>query len=355
MPSRIPVAVLGATGAVGQRFVQLLADHAMFEIACLAASERSIGVKYADKTNWVLETPMPECVSGMEIEPVNINTLKEHDVRLVFSALPSQFATEIEVELAEEGFFVSSNASSHRMDPFVPILIPDINPDHLDVIRFQHERGWNGSLVTNSNCTTSGLVFGLKPLLKYGISSVHVTTMQAISGAGYPGVPSLDITENIVPFISGEEDKMAREPQKILGELGEGKIVPADFQISATCTRVPVINGHLETVFIGFESPPAVDEAARLLRDYSSEPQKMGLPSAPRPPIIVTDKPDRPQPRLDRMNGHPASAKGMAITIGKVQSFANGIKLVLLVHNTIRGAAGGSILAAEYAAKKGVI
>ncbi|MHA1916995.1 MAG: aspartate-semialdehyde dehydrogenase [Candidatus Ranarchaeia archaeon] len=353
--NKIKVAILGATGAVGQRFVSLLEDHPFFEIEALMASEKSTDKKYSEAVSWILDIPIPKQIRDVKLIPIEKKLLDILDVKVVFSAIPASFAGPIEEDFANDGLFVASNASSHRMAKDVPILIPDVNPDHIELLKIQREnRNWTtGALTTNSNCSTSGLVMALKPLeSKYGIDQVEVTTMQAISGAGYPGVPSLDITENIVPYIQGEEEKMETEPNKILGKLVKDHIEDANIKISATCTRVPVINGHLESVSLRLNQKPSLEEFEKTLRDYKSEPQSLNLPSAPNPPLVIMEQPNRPQPRKDRLNGSPDSAKGMATSIGKIKETPWGFKFLLLVHNTIRGAAGANILASEFALKK---
>jgi aspartate-semialdehyde dehydrogenase len=355
---KIGVAILGATGAVGQRFISLLENHPTFAITTLMASERSQGRTYKEAVSWILDTPIPANISDLEIKPLSTKSIQESDEKIVFSAIPASVAGSIEMKFAEKGYFVASNASSNRMVNDVPILIPDVNPSHLELIKLQREnRKWTtGALTTNSNCSTAGLVMSLKPLeMKYGIEYVQVTTMQALSGAGYPGVASIDITDNVIPHIKGEESKLEHEPNKILGNVTSTGITPASIPISATCTRVNTIDGHLEVVNIRLKETPNRAEFISTLQQYTSEPQSMNLPSAPQPPLIIMDQEDRPQPRKDRMNGTPETARGMAATIGKIKQTPEGFRYLLLSHNTIRGAAGTNILAAEYTLKKNLI
>ncbi|MHA2407668.1 MAG: aspartate-semialdehyde dehydrogenase [Candidatus Ranarchaeia archaeon] len=355
---KIGVAILGATGAVGQRFISLLENHPTFSVTTLMASERSRGKSYGDAVSWILDTPIPADISDLEVKPLSTKSTEGSDEEIVFSAIPASIAGPIEMEFAERGYFVASNASSNRMVKDVPILIPDVNPSHIELIKMQREnRKWTtGALTTNSNCSTAGLVMSLKPLeVKYGIEQVHVTTMQALSGAGYPGVASMDIIDNVIPHIKGEEAKLEQEPNKILGQVTTTGISHASIPITATCTRVNTIDGHLEVVNIKLKENPDRQEFINTLQQYTSDPQSLNLPSAPQPPIIVMDREDRPQPRKDRMNGHPETAKGMACTIGKIKETSNGFRYLLLTHNTIRGAAGTNILAAEYAIKKKLI
>jgi aspartate-semialdehyde dehydrogenase len=343
--AKIPVGVLGATGSVGQRFVSLLATHPWFEIAALTASERSAGQPYGEAAQWFQEQPLPEAVAAMEVLP----TAAPLPCRLLFSALDAAAADVAEDELARAGHFVVSNAKSHRMDPDVPLVVPEVNPDHLDLVSSQNRGG--GAIVTNPNCSTIGLVLALKPLADaFGISAVHVVTMQALSGAGIPGVPSLAAVDNLIPYIPGEEEKVEAETRKILGRLN-GAIDSASIEISAQCNRVAVIDGHTECVSVRFERPAALADVRAALASFTALPQELGLPMAPVPPIVVTDRPDRPQPRLDRGVG-----RGMAVTVGRLRPCpVFDVKFVALSHNTLRGAAGGSILVAELAVARGLV
>ncbi len=348
MPT-IKVAVLGATGTVGQRFIQLLQDHPWFEIAALTGSERTAGRTYGESCRWVLDHDMPANVRDMPIHGSDAHL----DTPLVFSALPSNVAGPIEERLAAAGHIVCSNASNHRMADNVPLLIPEVNPDHLGLIEIQRQqRRWSGAIVTNPNCTSTPLVMALHPLHRaFGVSKVLVVSMQALSGAGYPGVPSYDAGDNVIPYIGGEEPKVETEPQKMLGTFDGTQIKPASMIISAHCNRVPVLEGHLECISIALERQARPDELLATLRDFRGLPQELDLPSAPRTPIIVRDEPDRPQSRRDRDAGD-----GMATVVGRIRPCPLLVyKFVALAHNTIRGAAGGSILNAELMVAQGII
>jgi len=346
MKQRLNVAILGATGAVGQRFVQLLFGHPWFQISVLAASEKSVGKRYAEACNWLLETPMPEEVRDMPVVPAEPG----FDAEAVFSALPADLAREIEPRFAEAGYPVFSNASAFRYEPDVPLVITEINPEHMKLIEAQRRnRGWKGFIVTNANCSTTHLTLALKPLHDaFGLDAVFVSTMQAVSGAGYPGVPSLDILGNVIPYIGKEEWKLETEPLKILGTLAGETVENARFTISAHANRVPVKDGHTEVVSVKLRRKPSLEELKEALRGFRGEPQEMRLPSAPARPVIVRDEPDRPQPRFDLM-----AENGMSTVVGRVRECPIlDYKFVLLGHNTIRGAAGGSILNAEWAFTK---
>ncbi|MEM3712484.1 MAG: aspartate-semialdehyde dehydrogenase [Thermoproteota archaeon] len=336
---KINVAILGATGLVGQRFVKLLSNHPFFEIKALTASERSVGKKYKEAAHWLLGGNPPEQVSDLIVQETKPESLR--DVDLVFSSLPSEVALEIEPKLAEEGFKVVSTTSAFRMDPLVPMIIPEVNPDHLSLIeKQQEEKRWRGFLVTKSNCTTMPLVIPLKPLLdSFGLKRVVVVSLQALSGAGYPGVQSLDIIDNVIPFIKGEEEKLQTETSKILGEPNR----PLNIPISASVNRVPTVDGHMLHVFVELEKDVDVEEVKRVMREFKPLPQRMGLPSAPDPVIQVREEEDRPQTRLDR-----DYKGGMGVVVGRVRKCSVlTVKFVSLSHNTVRGAAGGSILVAE--------
>lgn len=351
-PQKIRVGILGATGAVGQRFVQLLADHPWFEIAVLTASDRSVGKRYVDAAKWLLRGGMPKAVEEMVLVPTEPEAIGP-DVRLLFSALPGSAAGPVEADLAAAGFAVCSNASAHRMDPDVPLLIPDVNPEHTALIPLQQKaRGWSGFIVTNPNCTTTHLVCALKPLHDaFGLTAVNVVSMQALSGAGYPGVPALDILDNVIPFIGGEEGKLETEPQKLLGAVAGDAIAPADFVVSAQANRVAVRNGHLEAVSVKLKRPAKIEEVAAAFTGYRGEPQRLGLPSAPDPAIILHTAEDRPQPRLDRLAGN-----GMATSVGRLRPDPIfDYKFIVLGHNTIRGAAGGALLNAELLVSQGYL
>jgi aspartate-semialdehyde dehydrogenase len=343
---KIPVGILGATGMVGQRFIQLLDNHPWFEIAELAASERSAGRSYAGAVEgrWKISADIPEAVKDMKVKLCKPNL----DCKLVFSALDSSVAGPIEEEFAGAGYIVASNAKNHRMDPDVPLIIPEVNPEHLEIVKQQKTKGF---IVTNPNCSTIGLVLALAPLHKqFGIDKVCVTTMQALSGAGYPGVASLDIIDNVIPFIGGEEGKMESEPLKILGSIKNNQFVNADISISAQCNRVHTKDGHLETVNLSLSKKVRLDDVKECINNFN--PLKdLKLPTAPNPPIIIREEEDRPQPRLDRDAG-----KGMAVVVGRVRECPIlGYRMLVLSHNTIRGAAGASVLNAELMKAKGFI
>jgi aspartate-semialdehyde dehydrogenase len=345
---RIPVAVLGATGSVGQRFVQLLAGHPWFRLSEVVASERSAGRPYREAAEWRLSADMPEDARNLEVLDYDASL----DSPVVFSALPGDIAGEIEQRMAREGRALFSNTSTHRMSPDVPLLIPEVNPDHsAALVEQRRNRGWSGFIVTNPNCSAIHLVLALKPLHDaFGIDALAVTTLQAVSGAGYPGVASLDIIDNIVPFISTEEEKMTEETKKLLGDYKDG-FQPACLTMTAHCNRVPVRDGHTECVSIRFRTPATPDDAARVMAAFRARPQELGLPSAPARPVIVRDEPNRPQVNLDRDAGN-----GMATTVGRVRECPLlGTKFVLLGHNTIRGAAGASILNAELFKVEGLL
>ncbi len=343
---KIDVSILGCTGTVGQRLIEMLHDHPWFNIVSLAASERSAGKAYKDAAvNWYLPMDIPEDLKDVTV----VNTIpSEAEAPLVFSALPSDIAKNVEGKFAEVGCAVTSNASAYRMEDDVPLIIPEVNADHLQLIDVQREnREWSGYIVTDPNCTTIGLAMVLKPIHDhFKIDTVYVSTMQAISGAGLPGVPGLMITDNVIPYIKGEEQKVITETCKILGEIQNKRVKFADIKIAASCNRVPVVDGHTESVFIRTKEPVDVDEARKILSGFQGEPQKLNLPSAPKKPIIVRDEENRPQPRLDRMAG---TVPGMSVTVGRIrQGFdENTLLLTLISHNTIRGAAGAVVLNAE--------
>ncbi len=332
---KIPVAILGATGSVGQKFIELLSNHPWFEIAELAASERSAGKKYKNATKWVMPLKLNDEIGNLKVKLCKPNL----EAKLIFSALDSSVAGEIETDFAQNGYFVISNSKNHRQDADVPLIIPEVNHEHLKLIENK-----NGAIVTNPNCSTIGLTLAIKPLFdSFGIEMMNVVTMQAISGGGYPGVPSMDILGNVVPFINGEEEKMITEPLKILGKLNNNKIEHADIKISAQCNRVPVIDGHLETVQIKFKNKPQIDEIINVWRKFKSLPQELSLPSAPIQPICYFNEDHLPQPRLNSN-----LENGMAVSVGRLRDCEIfDYKFIVLSHNTVRGAAGGTLLAAE--------
>jgi aspartate-semialdehyde dehydrogenase len=348
---RIPVAVLGATGSVGQRFVQLLAAHPWFRLHEVVASERSSGKSYGDAADWRLDTLLPSDAAVLNVKSLG----SDLESRLIFSGLDSSVAGEAEDDYANRGCVVVTNARNHRMDPDVPLLIPEINAEHLGAIERQRKRrGGNGYIVTNPNCSTIGLALAIAPIeRRFGIDQLHVTTMQAISGAGYAGVSSYAILDNVIPYIGGgEEEKIETEPRKILGRWEDGRFIDAPFRISAQVNRVPTIDGHLMTISMKLrESSADLDAIRDALRSFAGEPQRLALPSAPKQPIHYAHEHDRPQPRLDRDREH-----GMAVTVGRLRPCPLlDIRMVALVHNTIRGAAGAALLNAELLEAKGML
>lgn len=350
MASKIPVAILGATGAVGQRFVQLLAAHPWFRVAAVSASAQRAGQRYGDSCRWVLDGDLPAEVGDLVLQPPSAEALP---YPLAFSALPAAAAGPLEEDLARAGVAVCSNSATHRMDADVPLIIPEINPDHLALIEVQRRRrGWPGLLVTGPNCTSTPVAIVLAALdAALGVQRAQVVSLQALSGAGYPGVPSLAILDNVVPYIGGEEAKVEGEPRKMLGHLAGDRVEPASFLISAQCNRVHVSDGHCVCLSIALRRQATVAEVSEALRLYRGRVDGLGLPSAPQPPLIVRPEEDRPQPRRDRDAG-----RGMAVTVGRIQPCPiNGVKLVALVHNTIRGAAGGAILNAELLVARGLV
>ncbi len=345
--TRMPVAVLGATGSVGQRFVALLAEHPWFELVAVAASEKNAGRAYGEAVRWVQASPIPERAASMRLLPA----APPIEARIVFSALDAEVAGPIETAFARAGAFVISNAKSHRMDPDVPLLVPEVNPGHLDQVgRQDFPRG--GALVTNPNCSTIGLALALAPLERvFGVRRAHVVTMQAVSGAGLPGVASMEILDNLIPYIGGEEEKLASEPKKILGKLGADGVEPASIVISAQCNRVGVLDGHTECVSLELARAAARGEILAAWREFQSEPQERARPSAPAQPIHYLDDPAAPQPRRHRdLDG------GMATVIGRLAPCpVLGWRFVLLTHNTLRGATKGAILCAELAVARGLV
>jgi len=347
----IPVAVLGATGSVGQRFVSLLDGHPWFKVVALAASDRSEGKTYASACRWILSDPMPEWARSMTLVPAAPQAVA--GARIVFSALPADLAKDIEPEFARAGLTVCSNASSYRRELDVPLLLPEVNADHIQLVPHQrHNHGWSGCILTNPNCTSTGLTVALKALDdQFGLKRAFVVSLQALSGAGYPGVSSLDIIDNVIPYIGGEEEKVEWEPRKMLGKLGDNGVALADVKISAHTNRVAVIDGHIVCASVEFAAPVSPEQAIRALIAYQAPASARDLPSAPRPVIVVRAEADRPQPRLDRLSG-----KGMTTVVGRVRSDPLfHLKFVVLSHNTIRGAAGGSIYNAELLVQEGLL
>ena len=345
LSEKIPVCVLGATGSVGQRFVSLLAEHPWFEIRALMASDRSAGKSYAAATTWVQAAPLPDRSAGMIVQQCE----PREDCLLAFSALDSSVAGDIESGFAAAGALVVSNAKNHRMDMDVPLLVPEVNPTHLDLAAQQQHRG---AIITNPNCSTIGVVLALKPLFDaFGVEALSVVTLQAVSGAGLPGVSSLQILDNVLPYIDGEEDKLETEACKILGVLEEDAISFAAIKVSAACNRVPVIDGHTFCVSVQLASKPPQADLVSAWDRFSAEPQQLGLPSAPARPVHYLPDLAAPQPRLHRDLEH-----GMALSIGRLRACPIlDFKFVGLSHNTVRGAAGGSILTAELAIARGLL
>ena len=344
--ARLPVAVLGATGAVGQTFIRLLEGHPWFRLAEVAASERSAGQRYADATRWI-EGAMPASAAALMVTTCDTTVVKSP---IVFSALDASAAAALEPAFASAGRFVLSNAKHFRMERDVPLVIPEVNASHLALLALQGARGWTGGVVTNANCAVTVAALALAPLHeRFVVKEVFLSTMQAVSGAGYPGVPSLDILGNVIPFIGDEEGKLESEMQKILGRMSGGALQHATFVVSAHANRVAVEHGHTLTCSVRFERKPSLGEALDVLRAWRGAPEVQGLPSAPERALVVTDAPDRPQPRRDVMAGN-----GMSVTIGRVrEDRIFDLRFVAMGHNTIRGAAGGSILNAEVLAATG--
>jgi len=350
MHSKHSVGILGATGMVGQRFIQLLEDHPWFEVAWLAASDRSSGKAYGEAVRWKLDTPLPPAIAAMPVSPA----APENAPKIIFAALDTDIAREMEPKFAAAGCAVISNSSAFRMQADVPLVIPEVNADHLAL---RSQQNWNaasqekrdGYIVTNPNCSAIGLVLALKPLAeRFGLRAVFVSTMQAVSGAGYPGVPSLDILGNVVPFIRNEEEKLEAETQRLLGKLEGNRVIPLDARMSAHCNRVAVEDGHTESVSIQLATKPSREEVLAAWREFQPLLEK-NLPSAPLQPVEYATAEDRPQPRLDRMRG-----RGMTATVGRLRPCSLlDWKFTVLSHNTIRGAAGAALLNAELLASQG--
>ena len=346
---KVEVGILGATGMVGQRFVSLMEDHPWFKITWLAASERSSGKKYVDACSWRLREPMPELVAKLSVNECRPSGAPQ----LIFASLDSRVAGEAETEFASAGHVVVSNSGNHRMSPDVPLVIPEVNPDHLSLIRTQRQqRGWKGAIVTNPNCTTIFLAMSLAPLdKKFGLEKVLMTSMQAVSGAGYPGIPTLDILGNVIPYIAKEEEKVEAETKKLLAQVNDGKIKEGNWAISAQCNRVLVEDGHTETVSVALKTQPTRHDLIAVWRDYRSVPQERELPSAPQHAIVVREEMDRPQPKFDVY-----TESGMATVIGRVRPCpVLDFKYIALGHNTIRGAAGAALLNAELMRSEGYL
>jgi len=347
---KMKAAILGATGMVGQRFIEALIDHPYFEIGALAASAGRGGVRYADTKRWNLATPLPDKIGSIKMITTEVNDIVNSGVRIAFSALPSDVAADLESNLEKEGIAVFSNTASHRMDKDVPLLVPEVNHETIDMVK-----GKRGFIVTNANCSTTGLILPLKVVLPLGVKRVIVSTYQAVSGAGYPGVPSLDILGNIIPFIGGEEEKMQGEAKKIAGTYDPASktVKDASFTLHASCVRIPVVDGHFETVEVEVEERVNAEQVIELFEQFESPEIVKDLPTAPVKPVIYRKEPDRPQHRYDVNAGEPAErAWGMAVSVGRVRVIENWVRFVIISHNTRRGAAPGSILNAELAYKK---
>jgi aspartate-semialdehyde dehydrogenase len=348
MRKRIEVGVLGATGMVGQQFINQLAGHPWFELTWLAASERSEGRRYGDAAPWRLETPLPAETADRRVEPATPGV----GPRLVFSALDAGVAGEIEQAFADAGHVVVSNSRNHRMDPTVPLLVPEVNAEHLALLRAQSRlRGGKGAIVTNPNCSTVVLTMALAPLRPFCLRSCVVSTLQAVSGAGYPGVASLDILGNVIPFISGEEEKIETETPKILGALAGETVEMHPVKVSAHTSRVPVVDGHTETVSVALDERPSASDLRAAFEGFAGAPQRLGLPTAPERPLLYFDQPNRPQPRFDAGRG-----RGMTVSVGRLRPCpVLDWKFVTLGHNTVRGAAGAAVLNAELMHAEGML
>jgi aspartate-semialdehyde dehydrogenase len=350
MGSKIPVSVLGATGTVGQKFVRLLAEHPWFEIAAVAASEQSAGKRYGDIVRWRENIPLPERVAAMTVQRAEPSIAGQ----IAFSAIEAEIAGAVEQAFARAGKFVVTNTRTHRMDGDVPLLVPEVNPEHLCLLgRQQRERGWSGGIVANPNCSAAGLVLGLAPLHQaFGIEKLFVATMQAVSGAGYPGVATLDALGNVIPHIGGgEEEKLEQETAKILGGYGDEQVTAAPLRVTAHTNRVPVVDGHLEVVSVGFGRRVTPAEAITALESFRAPGDVATLPSTPVRPVEVDHRADRPQSRLDLDRGN-----GMTVTVGRVRPCnLLDLRLVLLSHNTIRGAAGAAVQNAELLVARGMV
>ena len=344
----IEVGILGATGMVGQHFIRFLEGHPWFRLTWLGASDRSAGKKFRDATSWRLEGEMPAAIADITVSDCKPGNAPP----LVFSAMDASVATEIEQAFAAAGHIVVSNSRNHRMEPDVPLLVPEVNADHLKIMPLQQRRrGWKGQIATNPNCSTVVLTMALAPLKRFGITRVIATTMQAISGAGYPGVASMDINANVIPYIGGEEEKMQQETQKILGDFTGDAIRPLEARVSAQCNRVPVVDGHMVATSVELRDKPSEDDLLQAIRTFRAAPQERGLPSAPASPLLYLTANDRPQPRRDvnRENG-------MAVFVGRLRRCpVLDYKFMAMGHNTVRGAAGAAVLNAELMYAEGML
>ncbi len=351
---RIKVGVLGCTGLAGQQFIRLLEGHPYFELVAPAASQRSAGKAYGEAVSWVLDSDVPPSARPLEVLETNIDRLLGTGARVFFSALPAPAAGSLEAVLREKGCFVFTNASAHRTDEDVPILVPEVNPEHLSLATSQSSR-WGGAIVAGPNCATAGLVMSLKPLESRGLRRVSVTTFQAVSGAGRRGLAALDIGGNVIPFIRNEEEKIGSETRKILGRAERGTVVPLPLDISASCCRVPVRDGHLLSVEVEFREVPDRDLILSDIGGFRGLPQELSLPTAPKRPLVLRAEEDRPQPVLDAWAGSPERARGMAVTVGRLRFRGLALSFFALAHNTVRGAAGTCLLNAEMAFAEGLI
>jgi len=351
--SKIQVGVLGATGTVGQRFVQLLADHPWFEVAAVTGSDRTVGRSYGEGTNWLMPGRIPARTAALTVQPTGLDLGLPGKLPLVFSALPTSEAKEWEPQFAAAGYAVVTNTSVFRMAPNVPLLIPEVNPEHTCLIPTQRaENNWPGFIVASPNCSTTSAILPLKVFQEaFGVEAAIITTLQAISGAGYPGVASLDIYDNVVPHIGGEDEKLQNEPRKLLGDVRDGRMIMADIRISAQANRVPVVDGHLASVSVKLGRPASAEEAIAALREWQPPAVCAQLPSTPADLLIYRDEPDRPQPRRDRDAGD-----GLAWSVGKVRECpVLDVRYMALTHNTLRGAASGALLNAELLMVQGYI
>jgi aspartate-semialdehyde dehydrogenase len=346
---KTPVGILGATGMVGQHFIKFLTNHPWFEVTWVGASDRSAGKLYKDATNWRLDGVMPAAVADLTVDECKPSTTAP---KLMFSATDASVATEIERAFAEAGHVVVSNSRNHRMEADVPLLVPEVNADHLQLLPLQRKnRGWKGIIATNPNCSTIALTMALGPLKQFGITKVICTTMQAVSGAGYPGVASMDIIGNVVPYIGSEEEKMQQETQKILGDYTGSAVTPLAARVSASCNRVPSVDGHIISVSVEFSKKPTREQILEAIASYAGAPQKKDLPSAPKQPVQYMEAPDRPQPRRDALRDN-----GMACFVGRLRECqVLDWKFTCLAHNTIRGAAGAAVLNAELMKVEGLL
>lgn len=347
--NKLRCALLGSTGMIGQRFISLLSDHPFFETSNLLSKRRREGSRFHDSVEWTLDREPPQEISQLEFHKPSLEILESNNIDLVFSSLPGSIEKDIEAEFAKGGYPVISNSAVHRYDKDVPILIPEVNGDHLPIIEMQ-ESSPDGFLITNPNCSTTGISMVLAPLMKFNLDRIHATTYQAISGAGLPGIPSYSMADNIIPHIPGEEEKIIKETSKILGYPTEDGLVEKKLEIIPTCARVPVSDGHLISLDLRFSEPVSVEDIRDAFNSFRSIDE---LPSSPSQPIIVRDEEDRPQPRRDRYAGSPIG--GMAVTVGRIRKRLDEISFLLLVNNTIRGGAGNAVLSAELALKRGYL